>query len=273
MPLINPAFQIVADAYDRNADKYDEFIENNPNLMRMRQRVYKFIAARLPKDSRILDLACGTGTDAVWLAQNGYSVFGVDISGEMLERAKQKAKDLNLQDRLSFEQLSYTDLKEANIGRFDLTFSNFGGLNCVADMKLVADSVRPLMNQDGRVVWALMPPFCLWESAMLLRGKFKLATRRFAGKSTVFKEGLNYPVFYYTPKQVAKAWGNEYHLETVEALSVITPPATNKEFALKRPHLFETLSKFDDVLASRFPFKYWGDFTIVSLVASKSISR
>ena len=273
MPLINPAFQIVADAYDRNADKYDEFIENNPNLMRMRQRVYKFITARLPKGSRILDLACGTGTDAVWFAQNGYSVFGVDISGEMLERAKQKAKDLNLQDRLSFEQLSYTDLKEANIGRFDLTFSNFGGLNCVADMKLVADSVRPLMNQDRRVVWALMPPFCLWESAMLLRGKFKLATRRFAGKSTVFKEGLNYPVFYYTPKQVAKAWGNEYHLETVEALSVITPPATNKEFALKRPYLFETLSKFDDVLASRFPFKYWGDFTIVSLVASNGISR
>ena len=61
MPLINPAFQIVADAYDRNADKYDEFIENNPNLMRMRQRVYKFITARLPKGSRILDLACGTG--------------------------------------------------------------------------------------------------------------------------------------------------------------------------------------------------------------------
>ncbi len=268
MPLRDPTFETVATAYDRNADKYDEFIENNPNLMRMRQRVYKFITARLPKGSRILDLACGTGTDAVWFAQNGYSVFGVDISAEMLERAKQKAKDLNLQDRLSFEQLSYTDLKDANIGKFDLTFSNFGGLNCVADMKLVADSVRPLMNQNARVVWALMPPFCLWESAMLLRGKFKLATRRFAGKSTVFKEGLNYPVFYYTPKQVAAAWGAGYQLETIEALSVITPPATNKDFAVKRPRMFETLSKLDDALAPHFPFKYWGDFTLVSLTSS-----
>ncbi|MBI3153421.1 MAG: class I SAM-dependent methyltransferase [Chloroflexi bacterium] len=265
--LSGTSFETVAEAYNRNADKYDEFIENNPNLMRMRQRIYKFITARLPKGSRILDLACGTGTDAVWFAQNGYFVHGVDISGEMLERAQKKAVDLGLQDRLSFEQLSYTELKNTNLEPFDLTFSNFGGLNCVSDMKLVADSVRPLMKQNAHVIWALMPPFCLWESAMLLRGKFKLATRRFAGKSTVFKEGLNYPVYYYTPKQVAEAWGNGFKLESVEALSVITPPATNKDFAVKRPRIFNFLSKLDDALAPRFPFKYWGDFTIVSLRA------
>jgi len=77
---------------------------------------------------------------------------------------------------------------------------------------------------------------------------------------------LNYPVYYYTPRQVAEAWGNDFNLESVEALSVITPPATNKDFALKRPKLFDLLSNLDDVLAPRFPFKYWGDFTIVSLV-------
>src|SRR5512134_2326404 len=118
MSTLDPSFSIVAEAYNRNADKYDEFIENNPNLARMRQRVYEFVTARLPKGSRILDLACGTGTDAVWFAQNGYSVHGVDISGEMLERAKKKAQDLNLQDRLSFEQLSYTELKNATIEPF-----------------------------------------------------------------------------------------------------------------------------------------------------------
>jgi hypothetical protein len=51
----------------------------------------------------------------------------------------------------------------------------------------------------------------------------------------------------------------------VRALSVITPPATNKDFAVKRPRAFELLSKLDDALESRFPFKYWGDFTIVTL--------
>lgn len=263
--VIGTSFQTVAEAYDRNADKYDDFIENNENLARMRKRVYEFVTARLPKGSRILDLACGTGTDAVWFAQRGYKVYGVDISGEMLKRASQKAKDLGLQDNLTFEQMSYTDLKESNIGSFDLTFSNFGGLNCVSDLSHVAQSVRPLMKSNGRVIWAIMPPFCLWEAALLLRGKFKLATRRFSGQSTVRKEGLEYPVYYYTPRQVAKAWGSDFQLETIEALSVITPPATSKDFSVNFPHTFKLLAKWDDLLASRAPFKYWGDFTIVSL--------
>jgi hypothetical protein len=76
---------------------------------------------------------------------------------------------------------------------------------------------------------------------------------------------LNYPVYYYTPKQVAQAWGRDFQLESVRALSVITPPATNKDFALKRPRMFDFLSKLDDTFESKYPFKYWGDFTIVTL--------
>lgn len=264
--LSGTAFEIVAEAYDRNADKYDDFIENNENLARMRKRVYDFVTTRLPKGSRILDLACGTGTDAAWFAQHGYSVHGVDISGEMLSRAEEKAKELGLQDRLSFEQLSYTDLKNTKAGPFDMTFSNFGGLNCVSDPALVVESVRPLMNQKARVIWAMMPPFCLWETAELVRGKFHLATRRFSGKSTVHKEGLQYPVYYYRPNQIAKAWGSEFKLEHVEALSVFTPPATSKDFSVRYPNFYATLRKLDDAFAASWPFKYWGDFTLVSLV-------
>ena len=161
--------------------------------------------------------------------------------------------------------LSYTKLGKLGKAQFDCAFSNFGGLNCVADLKLVADEVRPLLNPNAKIIWALMPPFCLWESAMLLRGRFRLATRRFAGKSTVFKEGLNYPVYYYTPKQVAQAWGNSVQIESIRALSVITPPATNKDFAIQRPRLFDLLGKLDDLVESKFPFKYWGDFTMVTL--------
>lgn len=264
--LSGTSFETIAEAYDRNADKYDDFIENNENLARMRKRVYDFVTAKLPKGTKILDLACGTGTDAVWFAQHGYSVHGVDISGEMLSRAEKKARELGLQDRLSFEQLSYTDLRNTKADPFDMTFSNFGGLNCVADPSLVVESVRPLMNRKARVIWAMMPPFCLWETAVLFKGKFRLATRRFSGKSTVHKEGLEYPVYYYKPDQIARAWGGDFRLETVEALSVFTPPATSKDFSVKQPVIYQVLRKLDDAFAARWPFKYWGDFTLVSLV-------
>lgn len=263
--LSGSSFETVAEAYNRNADKYDEFIENNPNLKRMRQKVYAHVTALLPPGARILDLACGTGTDAFWFAGHGHTVHGIDISDGMLERAREKARQLGLESRATFEHLSYTDLGKLEKGQFDCVFSNFGGLNCVFDLKLVADQVRPLLNRNSLVIWALMPPFCLWEAAMLLRGRFRLATRRFSGRSTVHKEGLTYPVYYYTPEQVAQAWGKEFQLMPVRALSVMTPPATNKDFALKRPRLFDILSRIDDALETRTPFKYWGDFTIVTL--------
>ena len=258
------SLEIVAEAYDRNAGEYDAFIRDNPNLNRMRRKVYEHAVRHIPAGGRILDLACGTGTDAIWFAQHGFTVHGVDISGGMLERAAEKAAELGLRDKLSFEQRSYTELSGLS-DRFDCTFSNFGGLNCVPDLGLVAQSVRPLLRPEASVIWAVMPPFSLWESAQALRGQFRLASRRFSGRSTVHKEGLEYPVYYYTPRQVQAAWGPDFRLEAVRGLSVLTPPATNKSFALKRAGAFELLSALDDRVAGRWPFKYWGDFTIVTL--------
>ena len=42
---------------------------------------------------RALDVGCGEGADAIWLAQAGWMVVGADISGVALERAAQHARD------------------------------------------------------------------------------------------------------------------------------------------------------------------------------------
>lgn len=49
------------------------------------------------KVQRILDLACGTGIHSLCFAKNGYNVVGVDVSSEMLDIARQKAKEEGLQ--------------------------------------------------------------------------------------------------------------------------------------------------------------------------------
>ena len=41
---------------------------------------------------RVMDMACGTGTAAIWLAREGFRVSGVDISSEMLIRARGNAQ-------------------------------------------------------------------------------------------------------------------------------------------------------------------------------------
>lgn len=53
---------------------------------------------------RALDLGCGEGADAIWLAQQGWTVTGVDISSVALGRAAQHAKDAGVEDRIDWQQ-------------------------------------------------------------------------------------------------------------------------------------------------------------------------
>jgi len=42
---------------------------------------------------RALEVGCGTGTNAIWLAEQGFEVLASDISARAIERARGKAKD------------------------------------------------------------------------------------------------------------------------------------------------------------------------------------
>jgi SAM-dependent methyltransferase len=44
-------------------------------------------------DGRALDVGCGTGTNALWLAARGFDVLGVDVSSLAIERARAKRGD------------------------------------------------------------------------------------------------------------------------------------------------------------------------------------
>ena len=51
------------------------------------------LGARLPARARVLDLGCGAGADAIFLAQQNYEVHGLDFSAQALGIAKQRARD------------------------------------------------------------------------------------------------------------------------------------------------------------------------------------
>ena len=52
-----------------------------------------------------IDVGCGEGADAVWLASSGWDVLGVDVSGVALERARQHAVEAGVADRTTWRQL------------------------------------------------------------------------------------------------------------------------------------------------------------------------
>jgi SAM-dependent methyltransferase len=56
---------------------------------------YEWVAARLPKGSRVLDLACGVGYGSHILAKAGHTVIGVDASQEAIAYARKHYAHLN----------------------------------------------------------------------------------------------------------------------------------------------------------------------------------
>ncbi|MBI5841804.1 MAG: methyltransferase domain-containing protein [Chloroflexi bacterium] len=264
--MTDSQFPVIAEAFSRTAEKYDSFAEDHPHLTRMRNKVYDHVARFLPRGSRILELNAGTGTDAVALAQRGYHVHATDIAEGMLERMREKVEKLGLEEQITFQTCSFTNLSEVQGGPFDAVFSDLGGLNCIPDLSPVIKDLPRLLKPGGLVTWVLMPRVCLWEMAEVFRGNFRLAFRRLSLKGArSHLEGLYFDVYYFSSRQVIRWFGDDYSPVALEGLSVITPTAESKNLAKQFPRLYRTLAWFDDRLSTRHPWCEWGDFYILSL--------
>ena len=73
------------------------------------------------RPSRALDVGCGTGTDAIYLAQNGFNVSAIDISGEAVRIAETKAQKAEVS--IDFRLSNVLDMPFED-GTFEFTHDN-----------------------------------------------------------------------------------------------------------------------------------------------------
>jgi SAM-dependent methyltransferase len=100
---------------------------------------------------RALEVGCGTGTNALWLAEHGFNALGVDVSPLAIDRARAKMGDASIACR--FEVLDF--LKDRPEGPFDFVFDR--GCFHVFD----APEVRA---RFAALVAAVLAPGGLWLS-------------------------------------------------------------------------------------------------------------
>jgi|SRR5579875_3807947 len=107
----------LAAAFDERAAQFEQApVQTDPNLL---ARLIQ--AADFPPGGRILDAGCGPGLVAEALLQAGYRVVGVDLSAEMISRARKRCALFG--ERASFEQKSLFD--RSLVGSFDGALSRF----------------------------------------------------------------------------------------------------------------------------------------------------
>jgi len=211
-PSILSAPDCPAAYFDRLAPRYDEVWTNTQTGRLQRDAVWSQIDPLIRRGDRILDLGCGTGEDALHLAELGGQVLGVDASPEMVRVARQRGSNARL---LPIEGIHIFAVA------FDLVLSNFGGLNCIRDLSTLRVTLTRLVRPGGHLALCLMSRFCLWESTYYaFCGQFRKAARRWGGEATA-SGGLH--VYYPSAKQVRTALSPDFSLIADVGIGVFLP--------------------------------------------------
>lgn len=251
-------------AFTKQSEIYDEYEKSNALLSWMRQQVYNAVLPHLKKGSKILELNSGTGTDALFFAKLGFEVLCTDLSDGMVEKISEKIKKENPGNRIRVLQCSYTELNKLSDEKFDFIFSNFGGLNCIGDLRLVTTHFPKLLNDSGKVCLVIMPPVCPWEILQVIRGNFKFAFRRFDKSGTDAKvEGVSFKTYYFSANEIKSSLGSMFRIIHKQGLGVFTPIPQMENFINKHGRLIKVFQKFDKVFSKHFPFNLVGDHLIL----------
>jgi SAM-dependent methyltransferase len=133
----------LARAFDGQAERFER-VQSDPAAL---ARLVAF--ADLPEDSRVLDAGCGPGLVSGVFLEAGHRVVGVDLSAEMIGRARRRGAPWG--DRVRFLQGSVFDPSIDELGPFDASVSRYVLHHVVAPLAFVRRQVE-LLRPGGVLV-------------------------------------------------------------------------------------------------------------------------
>lgn len=262
--MIPSAFDAAAATYDR------EFTDSIVGRAQRRLVWYHLARAlsHLPTPAEVLEVNCGTGEDALWLAKQGHRVLATDISASMLVVAAQKAAQAGYRHAVTCTRMAAQEIEPDTFGRrFDLVLSNFGGLNCLspADMQALAWRLPAMVNPDGRVVMVVMPPFCLWETFWsLVTLRPGLAARRWCqGPVMTQVHGASFPIWYHGLGWLRRLFSDSFDCVAVRPVGLTVPPSALEGRLRDYPRLLAAMERVDRAVGNSSLLAALSDHTLL----------
>ncbi|KID28757.1 Methyltransferase domain [Prauserella sp. Am3] len=173
--------------WDERYRSQEQLFSGNPNGVLVTE------AANLPP-GQALDVGCGEGGDAIWLARRGWRVTAIDISRVALERAAAAGRDVA--DRVSWVHGDPVTMPPP-ARAFDLVSVHYFPLRVEPDHA----ALRGLLS-------AVAPG----------------GTLLYVSHDPTEVDPEHDPYAYYQPGQVAQLLGEDWHVERDEKRSRTTPP-------------------------------------------------
>ena len=255
-------------AFDGVAAGYDQSNAANPTLCHMREQARAAVRAFVPLGSHVVDLGCGPGCDAEYLAHTGYRVTAIDWSRAMVDEARRRLASAGLGDRVDVLHAGIHEIDQLAPVRFDAAYSNFGPLNCVDDLAAAAQLVARRLPPGGVLIASVIGRVCPWEIALYLaRGRWWRAALRFRRDAVpVPLEGRTVWTRYYTPDAFTRIFaGAGFTRVSLRTLGLLVPPPYLDAFAGRHPRLVGALQRLEDRVGAWPGVRTWGDHFLIAL--------
>lgn len=258
-------------AFDKASSDYDASFTYSLTGRLQRESVWRYLSSceYLYSPRSILELNCGTGEDACWLAGRGHRVVATDLSGEMIRRTEAKIKSRGAEGITAFMY----DMRKLPEGLgsklFEIVFSDFGGLNCLSpeEIRQLFKSVFLLLPEGGRFIAVVMGRHCLQEQAyFLLKGNREQAFRRQKkGAVAANVSGVTQATWYYDPEELKALSGAGYVVRSLRPVGFGIPPSYLDRFFQKKTVLRSLLVALEKAAspfrsAARYADHYYIEF-------------
>jgi SAM-dependent methyltransferase len=231
----------------------------------MRQRLHASYLTLFRPGEQVIDVGCGTGTDALFLARHDVHVLGLDASAGMLAEMRAKVMRAGLDGLVEARQLDLTNLTELPPNSADGVISAFAALSTAPDLGAFARDAARLLRPGGRVVVHLLNRFSLWEWLGQARHGQPRPPRALAQQCdrTFVIGGRAVPHhLYFAREAYARFFAREFRLRRMYGLGSLRPPHTVRR--LPAP-LVGGLEWLDVRVGGVSPFVNLGRFFVLEL--------
>jgi ubiquinone/menaquinone biosynthesis C-methylase UbiE len=255
-------------SFDSLAANYDADFTHSLIGKMQRKLVWKHTQNELKNDQNldILEINCGTGEDAIWLASQHHRVLATDISSKMILIAQKKTAQFHTQiqtEVIGFNQL----LNKLENKKFDVIFSNFGGLNCADEkqLKQLNNDFCQLLKPKGKLIMVLLAQKCLIEKLyFLFKLDFRKINRRNQVNAAYLSPNNHIQTWYYNSQDIHKIF-NQFNIIQKKPIGLFIPPSYLEVFVKKFNFILLIIKPLEAIFANYSLFANYGDHIFLTL--------
>ena len=272
--------QIHVAPFDALAARYDETFTSSKIGQAQRTAVWKELAKAFNPGDRTLEIGCGTGVDACFLARRGVRVIACDSSSQMIDVTMRRVQEKGVQKLVQPLVLPAEDIATRSgtlSGKelFDGAFSNFGVLNCIEDLRRLALDLAALLKPGANALLCWMGPCCMWEIIWYLtHGQRANAFRRLHrdGVTAKLADGAFVKVRYPSVSLLSRTFAPEFRLKAVKGIGIAVPPSYVEPWARRHPRLLKLCERADSVMGRVPGIRLLADHVLVRLQRADTAS-